>query len=132
MQWARSSLILSVADNLIGLVVRKQDPIDFWDLLCKIYNEGNQQQILFFTNKLYGTCMKEGEDVSAYLMKTSNIRIHLIALEESILDKQLINIVLNGFLRFYEIIIQSISYMTNPTFEDVMDKILTEAQCMTV
>ena len=47
------------------------------------------------------------------------------------MDKQLINIVLNELLRSYKMIIQGNSYMTNPTYEDVMGKILTKIQCMT-
>ena len=69
--------------------------------------------------------MKEGEDISAYLMEGSNLRNHLTALGETILDKQLLNVVLNRLLQSYKMIIQSISYMTNLTFEDVMGKILT-------
>ena len=43
----RGRLILSVADNLIELVARKQGPVDSWDLLCKMYNARDQQQILW-------------------------------------------------------------------------------------
>ena len=40
-QCARSSLILSVLDNLIGIVVGKEDPADSWDILHRMYNAGN-------------------------------------------------------------------------------------------
>ena len=49
--------------------------------------------------------MKEGHNVSSYLVEASNLRNHLIALEKSVLDKQLINIVLNALLCSYEMII---------------------------
>ena len=125
-------MILSLADNLIGLAAGKQDPADFWDLLRKMYNIGDRQRILFFTNKLYEACMKEGEDVSFYLMESSNLWNHLIALEESISNNELINIILNKLLYSYEMIIQGIFYMTNPTFKDVIGKILTKTQRMSL
>ena len=76
--------------------------------------------------------MKEGKDVSSYIMEASNLWNHLIALDKFVSDKKLINIVLNGLLQSYEMIIQGISYMTNPTFEDVIGKVLTKIQCMSV
>ena len=76
--------------------------------------------------------MKEGEDVSSYLMEVSNLWNHLTALRESISNKQLTNTVLNGLPCFYKMIIQGISYMTNPTFKDVIGKMLTETQRMNI
>jgi hypothetical protein len=42
-QRARSGLILSVSDSLIGNVAGKEDPADSWDLLRRMYNAGDQQ-----------------------------------------------------------------------------------------
>jgi hypothetical protein len=55
----------------------------------------------------------------------------LSALGETISDRQL-NIVLNGLPRSFDMVIQGISYMTNPVFEDVMGKILMEHQRMAI
>jgi hypothetical protein len=131
-QQACSGLILSVADSLIGIVAGKKDPAHSWDVLRRMYDAGDQQQILFLTNKLYNISLKEGGDVTTYLMEASNLRNHLSALGETISDKQLISIVLNGLPRSYDMVIQGISYMTNPIFEDVMGTILMEHQQMTI
>jgi hypothetical protein len=130
-QRANSGLILSIADSLIGIVVGKKDPADSWDVLCKIYDTCDQPQILFLTNKLHNISLREG-GVTIYLMKASNLRNHLSSLGETVSDKQLISIVLNGLPRSYDIVIQGISYMTNPIFEDVMGKILMENQRMAI
>jgi hypothetical protein len=122
----RSGLILSVANKLISLVASKQDPVDSWDLLKKMFNAGDQQQILLLTNKLYSLSMKEGGDVSTYLTEASELRDRLRTLGEEVSDMTLNSIVLNGLPRTYEMVIQGISFMTNPSFEDVMGKILTE------
>ena len=90
-QRARSGLILSVSDSLLGIVAGKQDLADSWDLLRRMYNAGDQPQILFLTNKLYNLSMKDGEEVSTYLMEASNLRNHLTALGETISDNQISN-----------------------------------------
>jgi hypothetical protein len=121
-----------VSNSLIGIVAGKEDPTDSWDVLRRIYNAGDQQQILFLTNKIHNISLKEGGDVTTYLMEASNLRNHLSALEENIADWQLINIVLNGLPRSFDMVVQGISYMTNPTFEDVMEEILMENQRMAI
>ena len=131
-QRARSGLILSVSDSLIGLVAEKDDPADSWNILRRMYNAGDQQQILFLTNKIHNLSLSEGGDVTAYLMDASNLRNHLNALGETISDRQLVNIVLNGLPRSFDMVVQGISYMPNPTFEDVMGKILMESQRMSL
>jgi hypothetical protein len=70
--------------------------------------------------------MKEGGDVSIYLTEASELRDRLRTLREEVSDKTLNSIVLNGLPRTYEMVIQGISFMTNPSFEDVMGKLLTE------
>ena len=72
-QRARSSLIFSVLDSLIGIVAGKEDPANLWDILRKMYNAGNQQQILYLTNKIHNISLKEGRDVTTYLMEASNL-----------------------------------------------------------
>jgi hypothetical protein len=49
--------------------------------------------------------LKEGGDVTTYLMEASNLRNHLVTLGETISDKQLINIVLNGLPRSYDMVV---------------------------
>ena len=131
-QRAHSSLILSISDNLIGIVARKEDLADLWDILCRMYNPSNHQRILYLTNKIHSISLKEGGDMITYLMEASNLRNHLSTLRETISDRQLINIILNGLPRSFDMVVQRISYMTNPTFEDIMGKILMESQLMTI
>ena len=39
---AKSGLILFVLDNLLGIVAGKDDLADSWDILCQMYNAGDQ------------------------------------------------------------------------------------------
>jgi hypothetical protein len=79
-QRTRSGFILSITNNLLGVVSGKTNLADLWDLLRCMYNVGNQQQILFLTNKLHSMAMKEGGDMSTYFMEASNLQNHLVAL----------------------------------------------------
>ena len=78
------------------------------------------------TNRLYGMTMREGEDINIYLTNTVDLRNQLKCYGEVIEDKTSINLVLNGLPQSYEMIIQGITYLTNPTFDIVMEKLLTE------
>ena len=51
---------------------------------------------------------------------------------ETTSNKTLINIVLNGLPRSYEMVIQGVTYMINPTLKDVMEKLLMETHRMVV
>jgi hypothetical protein len=127
-QRARSSLILSVVDTLVGFIAGKDDPADSSELLRLMYNSGDQQQILFLTNKLFGLTLKEGSDINVFLTEASDLR----TLGEEIPDRQLNNIVLNGLPSLYEMIIQGISYLQAPTFEEVIGKLITETHRMSI
>ena len=70
--------------------------------------------------------MREGEDINTYLTDAMDLRNQLKCYGEAIRDKTLINLVLNGLPKSYERIIQGIIYLTNPTFNIVMEKLFTE------
>ena len=76
--------------------------------------------------------MKEGIDMSTYLMEANTLQNHFVALGKNISDNQLINVMLNGLPWTYDMVVQGISYLLNPTYKDVMGRILTETQCMSI
>jgi hypothetical protein len=104
-QRVRSGLILFVSDSFVGLVAGKSDPANSWDVLKRMYNSRDQQQILLLTNKLFGISMKEGNDVSAYLMEANDIKDRLQSLGKETPDKTMISIVLNGLPRSNKMVI---------------------------
>lgn len=79
---------------------------------------------MLLMSKLHNMVMKGG-DINTYLSEAMDIRNQLKAFREVVEDKTLNNIVLNGLPRSYEMVIQRITYMTSPSFEEVMKKILT-------
>jgi hypothetical protein len=125
-QRAQIGLTMSVGDNLLGAINQHEDPADTWGMLKSMFSAGDQQQIQMLTNRLYGMTMREGEDINTYLTDAMDLRNQLKCYGEAIEDKTLINLVLNGLPHSYEMIIQGITYLTNPTFDIVMGKLLTE------
>lgn len=60
---------------------------------------------MLLTNNLNKITMKERGDISTYFMEVMDIKNHLNAFGKTIIDKTLINIVLNGLLQSYEMVI---------------------------
>ena len=81
------------------------------------------------TNRLYAMAMREGEDINTYLTTTMDLRNQLRCYGESMEDRTLINLVLNGLPQSYKMIIQGITYLLDPKFEVVMEKLLTKLHC---
>lgn len=92
--------------------------------LLHFYSKSATSFTMLLMSKLHNMVMKGG-DINTYLSEAMDIRNQLKAFREVVEDKTLNNIVLNGLPRSYEMVIQRITYMTSPSFEEVMKKILT-------
>lgn len=54
------------------------------------------------------------------------------AFKKIIVNKTLIDIILNGLQQNYKMVIQGITYMNQPSFEDVMNQFLTKIHQMAI
>ena len=61
--------------------------------------------------------LHEGEDINAYLIEAMDLRNQLKGFGETVADKTLINLVVNGLPSNYEVIIQGMNYLVNPSFD---------------
>ena len=82
--------------------------------------------------KIYTMSLKERRDVLTYPMEASNLHEYLTTLGEMISDKEFINIVLNGLPKSFKMIIEGITYLSYPTFDNIMSKILVENERITI
>jgi len=64
---AMSAIVLSVKDNLFGLVAGFQDPALAWATLKNTYERGGALQILLATSQMYSLKMFEGGVMEEYL-----------------------------------------------------------------
>lgn len=62
---------------MIGIVLQHNHPIYTLDMFRKIFNVGDQQQIILLTNKLNGISIKERGDINTYLTKAMDIKNQL-------------------------------------------------------
>lgn len=69
-----------------------------------MFNARDQQQIILLTNKLNRMLMKERRDISTFLMEAIDMKNQLKALGEVVIDKTLINIVVNALLWSYKLL----------------------------
>lgn len=67
-QRVQPRLIMLIADTLIDIVFYHNNPIDAWNMLRRMFNAGDQQQITLLINKLNEMTIKEGSYIDTYLM----------------------------------------------------------------
>lgn len=67
-QRVQPRLIILIADTLIDIVFYHNNPIDAWNMLRRMFNAGDQQQITLLINKLNEMTIKEGSYIDTYLM----------------------------------------------------------------
>lgn len=70
--------------------------------------------------------MREGRNFNPYFIDAMIMQNQLYAFEEISIDKILINIMLNGLQKSYEMVIQDMTYLTNQSFKAVMKNLLTK------
>lgn len=76
--------------------------------------------------------MKEENDINTYLIEAMDMKNYVKAFDEEIANKTLINTLVNRLLWSYKMVIQGITYMIQPTFEDIKYKLLIKTHCMAI
>lgn len=75
------------------------------------------------TNKLNGMTIKEGNDINTYLMEAKDMKNQLKAFDKKIVDKTLINTILNRLPQNYKMVIQGHIYMIQSMFKDIINEL---------
>ena len=125
---ACTALVLSVSDDLVDTIAAFTDPAVAWQALKNAYQSGDQSQVLTLTSQLHSIKLSEGGSIEDYIKKTREIRNRLTSMGETISDKTMIQIVLNGLPRSYESTIQTLTHLNvDRSFEQVSSSLLTES-----
>ena len=104
------------------------DPALAWQALKNAYQSGDQSQVLTLTSQLHSIKLSEGGSVEDYIKKTREIRNRLTSMGETISDKTMIQIVLNGLPCSYVNTIQTLTHLNvDRSFEQVSSSLLTES-----
>jgi hypothetical protein len=67
-----------------------------YDVLTNLFSMRNIGQVMSLKNELCDMKMNDDDSITSYLVKISQLRDQLQAIEEIISEKELVNIVLNG------------------------------------
>lgn len=74
---------------------------------------------MLLTKKLNGMTTKERSNINIYLIEAIDVKNHLKVFGKDMVNKTFRNIFLNELPQSYKIVIQSITYIIQPIFEDV-------------
>jgi hypothetical protein len=125
---AMSTLTLSVSDDLIDTVAVHVDPALAWAALKAAYQSGDQSQVLTLLGQLQTMKLSEGGLVEEYIKRARELKNRQATMGETVSDKSLIQLVLNGLPRSYESTIQTLTHQSVAlTFDQISASLLTEA-----
>ena len=121
-------LLMSVADDVVNLVIEHTDLAVAWKALKDQFNFGDQSQVLTLMSQLQSMRMQEGGSVEDYMKKARELRNRLLNMGERISDKSLNQLVLNGLPRSFESLIQTFTHIDpEMSFEKLNSSLLSEA-----
>ena len=124
---AMAAIIASVKDDVVDLIAEYEDPAEAWEALRKTYQSQDASNLLMYQSQLHSLKMLEGGVMEEYLRKARELKNKLAALGDPVVDRTLVQIVLNGLPRSYEFVIPSLTYApVFPTFDTVCSKLITE------
>jgi hypothetical protein len=120
-------LIMAVCDDLVDTVAAHTDPALAWRALKDAFHSGDQGQVLGLISQLTTMRLAEGASVEDYLKRARELRNKLVSMGETVTDKTLCQLTLNGLPRSYESTIQTITHQNVAlTFEQISASLLTE------
>lgn len=67
--------------------------------------------------------IKEGNDINTYLMEAKDMKNQLKAFDKKIVDKTLINTILDRLPQNYKMVIQGHIYMIQSMFKDIINEL---------
>jgi hypothetical protein len=91
-----------------------------YDALTNLFSVRNIGQVMSLKNELRDMKMNDDDIITSYLVRISQLRDQLQAIEEIILEKELVNIVLNGLHKTWDAFFASMKTRKEyPTFEEL-------------
>jgi putative lipoic acid-binding regulatory protein len=91
---AMSIIVDSVKDHLIPYISHLDSSKKMYDALTNLFSVRNIGQVMSLKNELRDMKMNDDDSITSYLVRISQLRDQLQAIEEIISEKELVNIVL--------------------------------------
>jgi hypothetical protein len=99
---AMSIIVESIKDHLIPYISHLDSSKKMYDALTNLFSVRNIGQVMSLKNELHDMKMNDEDNITSYFVRISQLRDQLQAIVEIILDKELVNIVLNGLPKTWD------------------------------
>jgi hypothetical protein len=117
---ATSIIVDSVKDHLIPFISHLDSSKKMYDALTNLFSVRNIGQVMSLKNELCDIKMNDDDSIISYLVRISQLRDQLQAIEEIISEKELVNIVLNGLPKTWDAFAASMNTRKEyTTFEEL-------------
>jgi hypothetical protein len=113
-----SIIVDSIKYHLIPYISHIDSSKKMYDALTNLFSVENIGQVMSLNNELCDIKMNDDDIITSYLVRISQLRDQLQAIEEIISEKELVNIVLNGLPKTWDAFSASMNTRKEyPTFE---------------
>jgi hypothetical protein len=117
---AMSIIVDSIKDHLIPYISHLDSSKKMYDALTNLFSVINIGQVMSLKNELCDMKMNDDDSITSYFVRISQLRDQLQAIEEITLEKELVNIVLNGLPKTWDAFAASMNTRKEyPTFEEL-------------
>jgi hypothetical protein len=99
---AMSIIVDSIKDHLIPYISHLDSLKKMYDALTNLFSVRNIGQIMSLKNELRGMKMNDDDNITSCFVRISQLRDQIQAIEKITLEKELVNIVLNGLPKTWD------------------------------
>jgi hypothetical protein len=115
-----SIIVDSIKYHLIPYISHLDSYKNTYDSLTNLFSLRNIGQVMSLKNELHDIKMNDDDSRTSYFVIISQLRDQLQAIEETISEKELVNIVLNGLPKTRDAFVASMNTRKEyPTFEEL-------------
>ena len=118
---------MAVCDDMVDTIASHTDPALAWKALKDAFHSRDQGQVLGLISQLTTMRLTKGASIEDYLKRARELRNKLVSMGETVTDKTLCQLTLNGLPRSYESTIQTITHQSVAfNFEQISASLFTE------
>jgi hypothetical protein len=115
-----SIIVDSIKYHLIPNISHLDSSKKMYDALTNLFSIRNIGQVMSLKNELRDMKINDDDNITSYFVRISRLRDQLQAIEEITSEKELVNIVLNGFPKTWDAFSANMNTRKEyPTFEEL-------------
>jgi hypothetical protein len=115
-----SIIVDSIKYQFISYIFHLDSSKKMYDALTNLFSVRNIGQVMSLKNELCDMKMNDDDNITSHFVRISQLRDQLQAIEEIILEKELVNIVLNGLPKTWDAFAASMNTRKEyPMFEEL-------------